>query len=195
VVGEARSGDCRPQSQRLQEVSTKRVCGECGKPFEQTFGGRPRKKCYECVPPRLNQAQQKAQRNGRQQSSTAGKHVGKGAASASVEPSGESGHSSPTASGSVQVASQPVPMPGDQHCPWCGAYTPKGQPFCNPQHRALFAEKVAAAKAKRPDVRPPLRAGPRGKRPLQRVRELHENQIASHHSDVRQRARERAKAA
>ena len=29
-----------------------RTCQECGKDFVQTFGGRPRKKCYDCVPAR-----------------------------------------------------------------------------------------------------------------------------------------------
>lgn len=38
-------------------MSQRRTCGQCGKPFEQTFGGRPRKNCYECVPARLNQGQ------------------------------------------------------------------------------------------------------------------------------------------
>jgi len=32
-----------------------RTCQECGKDFVQTFGGRPRKKCYECVPARTKQ--------------------------------------------------------------------------------------------------------------------------------------------
>lgn len=30
------------------------------------------------------------------------------------------------------------------HCPWCGAYPPPGQDFCNPMHRAEFAKKVQA---------------------------------------------------
>ena len=32
------------------------------------------------------------------------------------------------------------------HCPQCGAYVKPGERFCNPRHRALFVEKVAAAK-------------------------------------------------
>lgn len=33
----------------------------------------------------------------------------------------------------------------DPHCPWCGAYpatNSEAYPFCNPQHRALLAERV-----------------------------------------------------
>jgi hypothetical protein len=183
VAGEASGYRCRSQGQRLQAVSTKRVCTECSKPFEQTFGGRPRKKCYECVPPRLNQAQQKGQRQ--RSASTVGKHAGSSVDV--VAPSGASGHHAvESTQGDPHVSGDPA----STHCPWCGAFVPVGRTFCNPRHRAMFAERVAAAKSKRPDVRPPMRGG---RRPLERVRELRENQVAGHHADVRQRARERSR--
>jgi hypothetical protein len=149
-------------------MSAQRTCQGCGKDFVQTFGGRPRKKCYDCVPARLNQnggqshdkprtkrgkqhggVAQKTQSK-HNQPDTAGKHTGNTGANGSAESS-------------------------ERHCPYCGSYPAPGEAFCNPQHRALFAEKVARTQAETPIRRiQPGAVGPRTLRPLERVRELRE---------------------
>ncbi len=142
-------------------MNTARKCADCGKDFVQTFGGRPRKKCYDCVPARLNQKGTTAQKvqHAANPASTVGKHAGKSA--------------------------DPAAVPSQRHCPECGSYpagnanTNDSYPFCNPSHRARFAEKVAKAQAEkkvRHDTNGRLPstklAGhkPRTARPLERVR-------------------------
>lgn len=165
-------------------MSTKRTCQQCSKEFVQTFGGRPRKKCYDCVPARLNQkgsTAQKTQRENEHLESTVGKHTGNTGANSSAESSG-------------------------RHCPECGSYPAGGAntnaswPFCNPQHRARFAEKVARAQAEKKVRRdtngrlPSTKlAGhkPPGARPLERVRKREQIRADEERSQQIGKAREK----
>jgi hypothetical protein len=158
-------------------MSAQRTCQGCDKDFIQTFGGRPRKKCYDCVPARLNQ-------NGDTPRTKRGKQHG------GVAQKTQSKHNQPDTAGKhadtqVERASSES---SQRHCPYCGSYpagnanTNESYLFCNPNHRARFAEKVAKAQAEgkaRHDSNgklPSMLAGhkPPRQRPLERVRELRE---------------------
>lgn len=39
-------------------------------------------------------------------------------------------------------------LKSNPHCPWCGAYPDSGETFCNPNHRAQFADKVKREQAR-----------------------------------------------
>lgn len=141
-----------------------RVCNQCGKDFEQTFGGRPRKKCYDCVPARLNQKaggqshdlprtkrgtpqHRSVQRQAQQPrpESTVGKHTGNSAKA---------------------VVSDGV------HCGWCGSYVVRGR-YCNERHEEAAIARMQSG-YKLPTDKRRVRIHVRTQRPLERVRELHE---------------------
>jgi hypothetical protein len=119
-----------------------RHCERCGEDFEQIYGGKPRSKCYECSPPRLNQRKD-------------------GYATPQAEALAKSFKrkypQSPPAEHIRTTAPAPPPQdPNQPHCPQCGAYPPRDSPvfpFCNPKERTIFAERVADAKR---GGRPPL---------------------------------------
>lgn len=164
---------------------SQRTCTGCGKDFVQTFGGRPRRKCYDCVPPRLNQ-------NGGQSHDSPGTKPGRSTdhGSASQKDQCLATPASTVGKHAGKLALEdPSADPSQRHCPWCGAYPdPKSEswPFCNPLHRAELAAKVARAqvegKARHDDngrLPSTKLAGhkPRTQRPLERVREIREAQV------------------
>lgn len=106
------------------------ICEKCGTAFTQTGSGRRRKVCYECRPARLNQ------RGGQNDDAARTKRA------------------NITAGQSVAPSSSGVSLDGEQlsrrlarQCGHCHAYLdPRNDSaFCNPAHRAAFADKVAAA--------------------------------------------------
>ena len=78
-------------------------------------------------------------------------------------------------------------------CPWCGAYCIEA--FCNSQHRALFAEKVADAKRGHPrSAATPRKGRPAGhgvygtgRRPLARLRKREQERIEHQKAEARKR--------
>jgi hypothetical protein len=150
-----------------------RTCVDCGNEFEQTQGGRPRKKCYDCSPLRPNQDWRKYDKRKKQN------NLAPTPSSVGAE------RAAPPARGVNQAPGGTAPQcepsgPGVK-CAWCHAYTPNGLPFCNPHHRAMFAEKVAREQARK-KIRHTSNKGHTGmtykKRPIEMVRENKEREYA-----------------
>lgn len=170
-----------------------KVCSGCGKEFEQTFGGRPRKKCYDCVPARLQQAAGK--RAGGQSHETPVKpgtveytSPKVKAGSASQEGSATATPVSTVGKHTGKLADPVVALPG-AHCPHCGAYSVRNDsyPWCNPRHRAATAQLVAEKQGAQPIRR---MQSPRT-RPLDRLRKQAEDRAAEERSKAASRARQR----
>jgi hypothetical protein len=117
-----------------------RTCNECGKDFEQTFGGRPRKKCYECVPARLTTA-------GGQSHDAPGTKPGKHGRSASQKTQRQRPESTV---GKHTGNSADAAVSSQVHCDWCGSYPPHGQRYCNIRHeQAAIARRQAGVSYRR----------------------------------------------
>lgn len=113
-----------------------RTCADCGGEFQQTLGGRPRKKCYDCSPPKLDQ------RKGRPYASRRAEQIGQ----AQLEKQDRTFISTTQVPAPKLPAKQSTP---ERHCPQCGTYPDPNSavyPFCSPQHRAAFAQRVADKK-------------------------------------------------